>query len=191
HDLLERMNSFIKDAKERELPAKIHERYYGKADFFDSVDLEAYHERLETRFPEYIALTRKHADRCGFDWRLIAAQMYQESHFNPKARSSAGAHGLMQLMRGTAKRQGVTDILDPEQNIKAGVSHLKYLYDFFKDVKEPDRMQIALAAYNAGQGHIEDAQIIAKEMGLDHNNWDSLSLVLPLLSNRRYYTKTA
>jgi membrane-bound lytic murein transglycosylase F len=121
------------------------------------------------------------------DWRLIAAQMYQESHFRRYARSHAGAYGLMQLTKRTANSFGVTDITDPEQNIYAGVKHLRNLFDYVDIENESDRLSIALAAYNIGQGHLRDAQKLAIDLRMDPQKWSSLEIALPLLRYRRYY----
>jgi membrane-bound lytic murein transglycosylase F len=127
------------------------------------------------------------AEQHGFDWRMIAAQIYQESQFDPKARSHAGAYGLMQLTVPTARSLGVGNIFDPQQNILAGVKHLKELYDYFDEISGSDRLSFALAAYNIGQGHIGDARILAQKMGLNPDRWSSLTQTLPLLRYRKYY----
>ncbi|MDI6687484.1 MAG: transglycosylase SLT domain-containing protein [Desulfobacterales bacterium] len=127
------------------------------------------------------------SNRYGFDWRLIAAQIYQESHFKPASISYAGACGLMQLSRSTAESLEVDDIFDPEQNINAGVRHLRDLYDYFDENDGWDRLFIALAAYNVGQGHMLDARNLARKMNLDPDKWSSMEKTLPLLRYQRYY----
>jgi len=181
------MNRFFDQIKEDGTYAEIYDRYFSNLEMFDYVDVRSYHRRLRTRLPSYQAIVEEAALLNNFDWRLIAAQMYQESHFNPAAQSHAGAYGLMQLTRQTAKSLGVTDILDPLQNIQAGVLHLKMLYDFFSNAPEPDRMFIALAAYNVGQGHLRDARDLARQFDLNPDRWASLEQTLPLLSYRKYY----
>ena len=121
---------------------------------------------------------------------LIAAQMYQESHFNPEALSHAGAAGLMQLTHTTALSLGVEDLYNPEENIRAGVQHLRNLWDYFDEARGWDRMYLALAAYNIGQGHILDARRIAEEQHLDPDKWTSISKTLPLLRFRKYHKKS-
>ena len=188
-NLLSRINCFFKLIKENGKFDEIYNKYYVNINDFDFVDLRAYHRRLKSRLPKYKKIIMEAADYHDLDWRLIAAQMYQESHFNPRARSSSGARGLMQLTRSTARSLGVKNILDPKQNINAGVRHLKDLYTYFKNAKNSNRLFIALAAYNVGQGHIFDARDIAREMNLDPDKWSSLSTTLPLLSNQKYYKK--
>ena len=188
-NLLYQINCFFKIIKENGKFNEIYNKYYANIDDFDYVDLREYHRRLNSRLPKYKEIIMEAADYHGFDWRLIAAQMYQESHFNPRARSRSGAKGLMQLIRSTATSLGVKDILNPEQNINAGVKHLKDLYNYFDKAEGSNRLFIALAAYNVGQGHILDARNIASEMNLDPNKWSSLSTTLPLLTYRKYYKK--
>jgi membrane-bound lytic murein transglycosylase F len=188
-NLLYRINCFFKTIKENGKFNELYNKYYVNINDFDYVDLSVYHRRLKSRLPKYKKIIMEAADSHDFDWRLITAQMYQESHFNPKARSHSGAKGLMQLTRSTAKSLGVTDILDPEQNINAGVQHLKDLYNHFEKAEGSNRLFITLAAYNVGQGHIFDAQNIAREMNLDPYKWSSLSTTLPLLTYRTYYKK--
>lgn len=166
---------------------RIHKKYYADLDFFDYLDLRAFHRRIRSRLPRYQKTIQAAAEKNGFDWRLIAAQAYQESHLDPKAQSHAGAFGLMQLTRRTAQSWKVTDIFDPVQNIRAGVHHLKRLHDRFSKAGPLDRLSIALAAYNIGEGHIHDARRLARQKGLDPNRWASLYQTLPLLRYRKYY----
>jgi len=135
-------------------------------------------------------LVKREAVTHGFDWPLIVAQMYQESRFNPKARSPAGALGLMQMMPRTAREFGVRDLRDPEQAIRAGVAYLSWLHSRFEpDLTVKDRMWFALAAYNAGYGHMTDARRLASgELGLDPNRWfDNVEEAMRLLSKRAYH----
>ncbi len=187
YQLRERINAFFKEIKTNGTFQKIYDKYYADIEFFDYVDLRRYHRRLRTRLPAYKKLVIKAAKRHGLDWRLIAAQIYQESHFDPKARSHAGAYGLMQLTASTARSLGVKKIYDPKQNIYAGVYHLKQLYEYYDQISVSDRLNFSLAAYNIGQGHISDARSLAKKMGLDPDKWGSLTQTLPLLRYHKYY----
>ena len=189
-ELRDRINAFFRTIKSDGLFDTIYARYFTNLEWYDYVDLRAFHRRLETRFPKIESLVKDASARHDFDWRLIAAQMYQESHFNPYAESHAGAYGLMQLTRNTANSLGVTDIYNPQQNIYAGVRHLRNLYDHFDKAIGTDRMNIALAAYNVGIGHIEDARDLARGQGLDPNRWASLVKTLPMLRYRKYYRHT-
>ncbi len=184
------INTFFKKIKKDGTFAKIYEKYFANVEIFDYVDLKKYHQRLDTRLPRYKDIIKKAAQRHGFDWRLIAATVYQESHFNPRAESYTGVRGMMQLTLKTADDMGITNRLDPIQSIVGGVKYLKKLYDQYEDVKEPDRVLIALASYNVGYGHILDAQEIARQRDLDPNSWSSLEQILPLLRYPKYYKKT-
>jgi len=190
HQLLDKIDQFFKHIKSNGQFQELRRQYYAEVESFDYFDLKVYHRRLATRLPKYQPILMAAAREYGFDWRLIAAQMYQESHFRQYARSHAGAYGLMQLTRRTAKSFGVTKLYDPEQNIYAGIQHLRNLYDYFIIESESDRMDIAMAAYNIGQGHVRDAQKLAITLRMDPNRWSSLKKVLPLLRYRRYYKDT-
>ena len=136
-------------------------------------------------------ITRKYAEKYGFDWRLITAQMYQESRFNPKVKSFAGARGLMQLMPRTAKSVGVSNISKPENNIKGGIKYMDWLRDRF-DEKIPlsEKIWFTLAAYNAGHGHVQDAQRLASKKGWDNKKWfDHTEKAMLLLSKKAYSSK--
>ena len=120
----------------------------------------------------YDELVQQYASRYGFDWRLVAAQMYQESHFDPNARSWVGAQGLLQLMPRTARELGFTDVVKPENGIHAGVQYLARMRDRFEPELPHDvRTSFALASYNAGFGHVVDARRLAERQGLDPDQW--------------------
>jgi membrane-bound lytic murein transglycosylase F len=181
------INQFFKKIQTDGRFDEIYERYYGDVNRFDYVDLRTYHRRIVSRLPKFEPIIRKAAAENGFDWRLIAAQIYQESHLRIWARSHAGAYGLMQLTRSTAKSLGVTDIYAPEENISAGVRHLKDLYENYQEIDGEDRLWFALAAYNIGSGHIQDARDLTRDRGENPNSWTALKQTLPLLSQRAFY----
>lgn len=188
--LLAKINGFFKKANEDGTFAKIFEKYYANVEIFDYVDLKKFHKRLETRLPKYSEMIKESARKHGFDWRLIAAMAYQESHFNPKAKSYTGVEGFMQLTLDTAKEMGIEDRRDPKQSIMGGVKYLKKLYGRYDEAKDPDRLLISLASYNVGHGHILDAQGISKKRDFDPNSWSSLQQILPLLRYPKYHKKT-
>jgi len=181
---------FFKKIRKDGTFAKTYERYYANVEIFDYVDLKRYHRRLKTRLPRYEKIIKKASKTFGFDWRLIAAVVYQESHFNPRARSFTGVRGMMQLTMETAKEMGIRNRLDPQQSIMGGVKYLRKLYERYDGTKDPDRVLISLASYNVGHGHILDAQKIARQRNRDPNSWSSLEEILPLLRYPRYYKKT-
>ena len=181
------INTFFKTIKENGRFDEIYNKYYGGIASFDYVDLKAFHRNIKNRLSRYSPFIKAAAKKYGFDWRLIAAQIYQESHLNPKAKSRSGARGLMQILPRTAKSLDIKDIYNPVENINGGVRYLKKLYDRFDDANDSNRILIALAAYNVGQGHIQDARKLAVRKKLDPDLWESLAQTLPLLRYRKYY----
>ncbi|MBW1709225.1 MAG: membrane-bound lytic murein transglycosylase MltF [Deltaproteobacteria bacterium] len=188
--LLKEINLFFQKIKEDGTLNKIYERYYEHKATFDYVDLKRFHHRLKTRLPRYKNIIKSAAEKNDFDWRLITAMVYQESHFHPRATSFTGVKGLMQLTQKTAREMGITNRLDPKQSIDGGVKYLKKLYKRYNEAEPPDRLLIALASYNVGHGHIQDAQEIAKQKNIDPNDWKVLEQILPLLRYPKYYKKS-
>lgn len=134
---------------------------------------------------------RKFAGYYGQDWRLITAQMYQESRFDPNAVSWVGAQGLMQVMPATGRQMGFTELHDPEQGIHAGVKYMDHLLNRF-DPKLPmeSRIHFALASYNVGYGHLLDARRLAREQGWDADRWfGHVEKAMLLLSKPAYYSR--
>ena len=189
--LLGAINGFFNRIKSDGSFDDIYKSYYGNVQVFDRFDVTKFHRRVKRRLPKYEAIIKMAAEKYGFDWRLIAAVIYQESHFNPKARSHRGVRGLMQLTLQTAREMGVTNRLDPEQSIMGGVKYLRKLYERYYKVQGFERMLIALASYNVGSRHIRSAQKIAAEKGLDPHRWSSLEKTLPLLCYERYIKATS
>ncbi len=147
---------------------------------------------LNGQISPYDKLVRKYAARYGFDWRLVTAQMYQESRFDPQARSHVGASGLMQLMPRTAKAMGIDDPVDPDSGIRGGIKYLDWLRDRFDvELPIPERNWFTLAAYNAGVGHVHDARRLAGQLGLDPDRWFDNTEEAMLLLSRREYAKKA
>ena len=149
------------------------------------------HEQADGLSP-YDEIVKREAAKHGFDWPLIVAQMYQESRFFRKARSRAGAIGLMQLLPRTAREFGVKNLRDPNQSIRGGTAYLAWLHSRFEsELTVKDRIWFALAGYNAGFGHVRDARALAGELGLDPNRWfDNVEEAMLLLSKRRYHRKS-
>jgi membrane-bound lytic murein transglycosylase F len=190
--LLRKINKFFEKIKEDGTFNNIYNRYYAHADTepFDHLDVKRFQQRIQTRLPRYEKTLKEASALYGFDWRLVAALMYQESQFNPWARSFSGVRGLMQLTEPTAEEMGIENRINPRESIMGGVRYLKELHDLYDKAAEPDRTRIALAAYNVGKGHVLDARRIASRKNLDPNKWSSLEKTLPLLSEPRYYKKS-
>lgn len=171
----------------RELRERVDERYYAYIDQFDFVDLRALNRRIENRLPQYRPHFEEAAERTELPADLLAALSYQESHWDPEARSPTGVRGLMMLTRRTAESLGV-DRLDPVQSIDGGARYLQRQHELLPDdIAEPDRTYLALAAYNIGRGHLLDARRLARELGRDPDRWADMRETLPLLTEERYY----
>jgi len=171
--------------------AQIKDRYFAHTEFFDYVDLSVYHKRIKTLLPKYIDSFKRGAKKYGLDWRLLAAQAYQESHWNPRAKSPTGVRGMMMLTLPTAKELGVTNRLNYRHSIEGGAKYMKNLIRRTSDgVKaKEDRYKFALAAYNIGMGHVFDAIRLGKNIDKNPYTWVNMKKILPLLAERKYYKK--
>ncbi|NOX35838.1 MAG: membrane-bound lytic murein transglycosylase MltF [Deltaproteobacteria bacterium] len=189
--MLEQINKFFLYANQTGILKQISDKYYANIEDSDPFDLKRFHQRLKTRLPRYKKLIIEESIKYGFDWKLLAAVVYQESHFNPNAKSFTNVRGLMQVTSVTAEEMGVKNRLLPSQSIKAGIKYLDKMvkkFDYIKD--DYERILFALASYNIGYGHVTDAIQIGKKMGLDETKWQNLKTTLPLLSKSKYYKKT-
>jgi len=167
------------------------ERYYGHVQRFDYVDTRKLILHSQERLPAFKTFFETAAEQYNIDWRLLAAVSYQESHWRPKARSPTGVRGLMMLTQKTARQIGVTNRLDPEASISGGAQYLARVKGKIPErIPEPDRTWFALAAYNVGFGHLEDARILTQRAGGDADRWIDLKKFLPLLSRKKWYKKT-
>lgn len=169
--------------------AHLNEKYFAHVKRFDYVDTRAFLRAIDNKLPKYKDKFQYYAG--DIDWRKLAATAYQESHWNPNARSPTGVRGLMMLTLPTAKQVGIANRLDPEQSIKGGAKYLNDILVRLPDsIPENQRMWFALASYNIGYGHVEDARKLAQSMGLNPSAWRDLKEVLPLLQKRKYYKRT-
>ncbi|MBX7056769.1 MAG: transglycosylase SLT domain-containing protein [Leptospirales bacterium] len=168
-----RVNEWIKKIKGDGRLASLYARYYRNPRFFaERVDSE-YSSTSGGKLSIFDDRIKAVAADLHWDWRLLAALVYQESRFNPNARSWAGASGLMQLMPATARAHGVSNLADPEQNLRGGARFLRVLEQRFEFIPEKkERLKFVLASYNAGAGHVEDAQLLARQFGRDPNRWE-------------------
>ena len=151
-------------------------------------EVKTFLRHIETRLPYYRGEFRQAEKKTNIPWTLLAAMAYQESKWNHKAISPTGVRGIMMLTRSTASDLGINNRLDPSKSIAGGARYLSYLHKRVPDdIQMPDRMFVALAAYNVGMGHINDARLLAERLGKNSDQWDDLKSVLPLLAQKEYY----
>jgi membrane-bound lytic murein transglycosylase F len=184
------LNSFIKKIYRGTFYNVVKSKY-----FANKKRLKGYRENritFDSKLSPYDHLVKNKAREYDFDWRLITSQMFQESRFDPNSKSAAGAQGLMQVLPRTAKELGYLDLSQPEQSIAAGIQYLDWTRARFSpDLPLQERVLFALAAYNAGFGHVKDAQKLAKSMNLDPNKWfGNVEKAMLLLQQPKYYKKT-
>jgi len=184
--LLASLIEFFGDVHQNGTLLALDDKYYGHVEKFNYVDTQAFLSAIENKLPKYQSLFEQYGQ--DIDWKLLAAISYQESHWNPRARSATGVRGLMMLTLPTAKQMGVKSRLDPEQSIAGGAKYFKNLIDRIPArIPFPDRMWFALASYNVGFGHVNDARIITQRQGGDADRWVDVKSRLPLLKQKKYY----
>jgi membrane-bound lytic murein transglycosylase F len=189
--LFQAAESFFRNAQTNGLLSEVRERFYGHLGQLNYVGAKRFQKQTDKKLNKYDDLFQHAAEKNDLDWRLLAAMSYQESHWNPRAKSFTGVRGMMMLTRRTAKELGVRNRLDPKQSIDGGAAYLVKLRKRLpKEIQEPDRTWMALAAYNVGYGHLTDARKLTQQDGGDSSLWMDVKDYLPLLSQKRYYKKT-
>ena len=189
--LLDKINAFLDKARKDKILQQLSERYYGHIEVLGYVGTYTFAKHLQQRLPRYEQHFLKAAEDHKIDWRLLAAIGYQESLWQPEATSKTGVRGLMMLTQRTAQAMGVVNRLDPKQSIRGGARYFTEVHAGLPDsIKEPDRTWFALAAYNVGGGHLEDARKLTAAAGLNPNKWLDVKKILPRLSQKQWYTKT-
>ncbi len=182
---------FFNDLKASGELARLVEGYYSHVERYDYAGTRTFLKHVKQRLPRYRALFEQTAAQNGLDWRLVAAVAYQESHWNPHAVSPTGVRGIMMLTRATAAHLGIDKRTDPEQSIEGGTRYLRRLIERVPaSIDQPERTWLALAAYNVGFGHLEDARDIVRLRGGNPNEWGAVKDSLPLLRKRKWYKKT-
>jgi membrane-bound lytic murein transglycosylase F len=186
--LLAAANRFLSDYSASGELAALKNDLLEQADNFSVAGSQRFGQLVNSRLPNYEPLFRVAAEQFGFEWHLLAAVAYQESHWNPRARSPTGVRGLMMLTLNTAREMKIKNRLDPQQSLTGGAAYLSKLRARLPDrIGEPDRTLLALAAYNIGFGHLEDARILTQRNGQDPDQWEHVRQHLPKLSNKQYY----
>ncbi|MDE2599968.1 MAG: membrane-bound lytic murein transglycosylase MltF [Rhodocyclaceae bacterium] len=182
--------TFVENARADGTLARLEDRYFGHIRRINYVGITRFLEDVQTKLPDFRRDFQVAQELTGIDWRLLAALAYQESKWDPLATSFTGVRGMMMLTGDTADRLGVSNRLDPKQSIRAGAKYLADLADDLpEEAKEPDRLWLALAAYNLGMGHMNGARAIAEGLKRDPNSWYEMKKVLPLLAKPEYYAR--
>ena len=167
----------------------LEDKYFGHIRTFDYVDSRAFNKSAETTLKRYKSMFQQYAG--DLDWRLLAAMSYQESHWKPDAVSRTGVRGLMMLTMDTANDWDVEDRTDPEQSIRGGARYLASLLSRIPArIGNPDRTWMAMAAYNIGMGHLEDARVLTERQGGNPDLWVDVKQRLPQLKQKKYYRTT-
>lgn len=170
---------------------RLIERHFGHVGEFDYVGTRRFMAHIEERLPRYRDEFRAAAREVDLDWRLLAAMGYQESHWKPDAVSPTGVRGIMMLTEVTAEQLGVEDRADPAQSITGGARYFRRVKEKIPErIPEPDRTWLALAAYNVGYGHLEDARVLTQRSGGDPDRWIDVERYLPRLSDKKWYART-
>ncbi|MFY0989632.1 membrane-bound lytic murein transglycosylase MltF [Halomonas sp. C05BenzN] len=189
--LVEEANRFLESLRMEGELERLVARYFGHDDYLEYVGARTFIDHVHKRLPEYAELFREAARNTHFDWKLLAALGYQESHWDPQATSPTGVRGLMMLTLPTAGDLDVDDRLDPEQSIDGGARYLRSLKDRLPEsITGEDRLFMAMAAYNVGLGHLYDARRITERRGGDPDLWRDVRESLPLLQEREWHSQT-
>jgi len=168
---------------------QLKEEHFGYITSFDYYEVTTFKRHFQERFPKFEELFRKAQNDYGLDWKLLAAISYQESHWRKNAVSPTGVKGLMMLTKNTAKEMQVEDRIDPAQSIDGGARYLlKMRAKIPERINDPDRLWFALAGYNVGFWHLEDARVLTQRAGKNPDLWTDVREHLPLLSDKKYYS---
>ena len=169
----------------------LREKYFGHVNDITPIDSHTFLKHVHERLPKYETLFKEAAFEFDQDWRFLAAVSYQESLWNSDAVSPTGVKGLMMLTRDTAKQLNIDNRVDPHKSVHGGTEYFLRMHGKIPArIGEPDRTWMALAAYNVGFGHLEDARIITQNAGDNPDLWMDVRKYLPLLSNKKWYEKT-
>ncbi len=186
--LLKAMWLFFKKIQQDGSLKQLIDRFYGHSDRLKALDSATFIQRSATLLPRYRRLFEEAASVTGFDWQLLAALAYQESQWDPLATSFTNVRGMMMLTEATADLMKVKNRLNPRESIMAGAKYLAMIRDQLPArIAEPSRTWMALAAYNQGIGHLEDARVLTKRAGGNPDNWTDVKKWMPLISQPEYF----
>ena len=188
--LREDLDRFLAAARSDGTLKRLTARYLPEDSQFQRIDAGALAADIRTVLPQWRAHFQDAQERTGIEWRLLAAIAYQESKWDPYATSETGVRGLMQLTEETARQLGIRDRLDPAEVVLGAARYLRELKAKLPArIEEPDRTWLALAAFNIGIGHLEDARVLAQKQRLDPDHWSDVKRALPLLALPEYYAE--
>jgi membrane-bound lytic murein transglycosylase F len=184
-------NEYIAKVKKDGTLEQLEHKYFAHINQLDYVSTRTFLRDVESRLPRLKEIFYTAAARYEIEWQLLAAMSYQESHWKDNAVSPTGVRGLMMLTQMTASDLGVKDRDDPEESIMGGTEYFDSLKKrLSKSIQEPDRTWMALAAYNVGLGHLEDARKLTQSRKKNPNLWSDVRETLPLLSQQKWHSKT-
>ena len=187
--LVDTIDFWLDDFKKQLKFRLLYNKYFANRRV-SSIANSTYNSYAGNKLSAYDELIKKHAPIIGWDWRLIASLVYQESQFKPNAKSWVGAYGLMQLMPTVLQKYGLDSTATAEQQIEAGIKHLKYKLRQVPDeiTDSTERIKFTLASYNSGIGHVLDARRLTEKYGSNPNVWDNnVAEYILKLSNKKYY----
>lgn len=191
NSLLNVLRAWFVSASRKDEINRVQDRYHLLVRELDENDVRTFLKKSRDTLPDFLKEIKKSSTENRLPWQLIAAVAYQESKWDPEARSYTGVRGIMQLTEETADLMGVEDRRDPAQSIQGGSKYIKYLYEKIPaHINSKDRLALTLAAYNIGYGHLLDAQKLTDSLGKNPESWKDLKTVLPLLTKEKYYSQT-
>ena len=183
-DLKQQLDEFITHAKQTQLLKQLKDQILLHLPDIDIANTVTFFDKLQTTWPQIKDLVFQVAEENNFDKALLAAISYQESHWEVDAQSFTGVIGLMMLTSSAAEDMDVVDRADPRQSLEGGIRYLRYMQSKIPDrIVEPHKTLMALAAYNVGYGHLEDARILTQNAGKDADSWFELEPFLAQLNN--------
>jgi membrane-bound lytic murein transglycosylase F len=187
-DLRKDLDAFIARLRRDGTLARLADRYMPDPRQIQRIDAGLLQEKIRTVLPQYKSMFHEAQEKSGVEWRLLAAIAYQESQWDPSATSATGVRGIMQITEDTARHLGLSNLMDPSQSVVAAARYVRDLKAKLPArIQEPDRTWLALAAFNIGLGHLEDARILAQQQKLNPDLWSDVKKVLPLLALPEYY----
>jgi membrane-bound lytic murein transglycosylase F len=182
------INQYFDDIDETGELKRLQQIHFGNVQYATRIGSLTFQQAMRTTLPQWQSMIEAVAREYQMDWRLLAAIAYQESHWDPRAKSPTGVRGMMMITQATARELGISNRMDPRQSLRGGARFLKNLLRRLPtDIAEPDRTWMALAAYNIGMGHLEDARVLTERAGLDPHLWEDVRQHLPDLQDPAVY----